>query len=53
MMAANITPVLLCGAELRRALKEFTSRTLPNLKVLAMTEVATNVKLKSFGVVTV
>jgi flagellar biosynthesis protein FlhA len=53
MMAANITPVLLCGAELRRALKEFTARTLPNLKVLAMTEVATNVKLKSFGVVTV
>jgi flagellar biosynthesis protein FlhA len=53
MLAANLTPVLLCGAELRRALREFTARTLPNLRVLAMTEVATNVKLKSFGVVTV
>lgn len=53
MMAANLTPVLLCGAEMRRALREFTARTLPQLRVLAMTEVATNVKLKSFGVVVV
>ncbi len=53
MLAANIAPVLLCGAELRAGLKEFTSRTLPHLKVLSMSEVTTTVKLKSFGVVTV
>lgn len=53
MMAANLTPVLLCGAELRRTVKEFTARTLPALRVISMTEVASNVKLKSFGVVVV
>jgi flagellar biosynthesis protein FlhA len=52
MIAANTTPVLLCAAEVRRALKDFTARSLPQLKVIAMTEVTTNVKLKSFGVVT-
>jgi flagellar biosynthesis protein FlhA len=53
MMSANVTPVLLCGAELRKGLKEFTMRTLPHLKILSMQEVGTNVRLKSFGVVTV
>lgn len=53
MMSANVAPVLLCGVELRRGLKDLTTRTLPHLKVLSMQEVATNVRLKSFGVVTV
>jgi flagellar biosynthesis protein FlhA len=53
MMASNLTPVLLCGAELRIFLKDFIQRSLPHLKVISMNEVATNVKLKSFGVVTV
>jgi flagellar biosynthesis protein FlhA len=53
MMSANVAPVLLCGAELRKGLKEFTMRTLPHLKILSMHEVGTNIRLKSFGVVTV
>jgi flagellar biosynthesis protein FlhA len=53
MMSANVAPVLLCGAELRKGLKEFTIRTLPHLKILSMQEVGTNIRLKSFGVVTV
>lgn len=53
MMASNHTPVLLCGAEVRAFLKDFIHRAVPHLKVLSMNEVATNVRLKSFGVVTV
>jgi len=53
MMAANLSPVLLCGSDLRRALRDFTHRALPHLRVLSMDEVSTHVKLKSFGVVTV
>jgi flagellar biosynthesis protein FlhA len=53
MMASNLTPVLLCGGELRVFLRDFIHRTVPHLKIISMNEVATNVKLKSFGVVTV
>lgn len=53
MMAANHTPVLLCGAEIRAFLKDFIHRAVPHLKVLSMSEVANNVKLKSFGMITV
>jgi flagellar biosynthesis protein FlhA len=53
MMASNMTPVLLCGAELRVFLRDFIHRSVPHLKIISMNEVATNVKLKSFGVVTV
>lgn len=53
MMASNMTPVLLCGAELRIFLKDFIGRAVPHLKVISMSEVSTNVKLKSFGVVTI
>lgn len=53
MMASNLTPVLLCGGELRIFLKDFIQRAIPHLKVISMSEVSTNVKLKSFGVVTV
>jgi flagellar biosynthesis protein FlhA len=53
MMAASHTPVLLCGADIRAFVQDFIRRAVPHLKVLSMNEVATNVKLKSFGVVTV
>jgi flagellar biosynthesis protein FlhA len=53
MLAANVSPVLLCGGELRRAMRDITLRTLPHLKVLSMDEISTHVRLKSFGVVTV
>ena len=53
MLAANLSPVLLCGGDLRRAMRDVTLRTLPHLKILSMDEVSTHVRLKSFGVVTV
>jgi flagellar biosynthesis protein FlhA len=53
MMAANHTPVLLCGAEIRAFLKDFIHRAVPHLRVLSMSEIANNVKLKSFGIVTI
>ena len=53
MLAANMSPVLLCGGDLRRSVREFTLRTLPHLRVLSMDEISTHVKLRSFGIVTV
>lgn len=53
MMAANLTPVLLCGGDMRTFLKDFVHRTVPHLRIISMNEVATNIKLKSFGVVTI
>jgi len=53
MLAANVSPVLLCGADLRRAMRDVTLRSLPHLKILSMDEISTHVRLKSFGVVTV
>jgi len=51
MMASNLTPVLLCGAEIRVFLQGFIRRSMPHLKVISMSEVSTHVRLKSFGVV--
>lgn len=53
MMSANMTPVLLCAGDLRTFLKDFMQRSLPHLRVISMNEIGTNVKLKSFGVVTI
>jgi len=52
MMASNLTPVLLCGAEVRVFLQDFIRRSVPHLKVISMNEISTHVRLKSFGVVT-
>ena len=51
MMQQNLTPILLCGPELRRYLKTFTRRSVPRLAVLSVNEIPTNMDLKSFGVV--
>lgn len=53
MAAQRLSPVLLCGAELRRHLKAFTRRSAPKLSVVAVSEVPQTVDLKSFGVVQV
>jgi flagellar biosynthesis protein FlhA len=50
MMRDGLTPVLLCGPEVRRHLKTFTRRTLPRLAVISVNEVPHNVELKSFAV---
>lgn len=50
-MASNrLSPVLLCGAELRRPLKAFTRRSAPRLAVVSVTEVPQTIDLRSFGV---
>jgi flagellar biosynthesis protein FlhA len=53
MMHQSLSPVLLCGPEIRRHLKTFTRRTIPRLAVLSVNEVPSTVDLRSFDVVTV
>lgn len=50
MMRAGLTPVLLCGPEIRRHLRTFTRRSLPRLAILSVNEVPPSVDLKSFAV---
>jgi flagellar biosynthesis protein FlhA len=51
MMRQSLSPVLLCGPEIRRHLKTFTRRTIPRLAVVSVNEVPANIDLKSFDVV--
>lgn len=51
MIGERLSPVLLCGAELRRHLKAFTRRSAPRLSVVAVSEVPQTIDLRSFGVV--
>jgi flagellar biosynthesis protein FlhA len=44
-------PVLLCGNELRRHLRNFTRRSLPKLSVLSVGEIPARINLTSFDVV--
>jgi flagellar biosynthesis protein FlhA len=53
MMRQSLTPVILCGPEVRRHLKTFTRRTIPRLAVLSVNEVPHTVDLKSFDIVTI
>jgi len=45
------SPVLLCGAEIRRHLKAFTKRSVPRLSVLSVNEIPMRINLRSFDVV--
>lgn len=46
-------PVLLCGDNLRRQMRALTSRSIPQLSVLAVSEVPMNINLISFDIVKV
>jgi flagellar biosynthesis protein FlhA len=50
MMREGLSPVLLCGPDVRRHLKTFTRRSLPRLAVVSVNEVPHSVDLKSFAV---
>jgi flagellar biosynthesis protein FlhA len=50
-MKSSVMPVLLCAPELRRHLRAITERVLPHLSVISMTEVPSNVALRSVGMV--
>ena len=45
------SPVLLCGAEIRRHLKAFTKRSVPRLSVLSVNEIPMRINLRSFDIV--
>jgi len=44
-------PVLLCGREIRLAFRRFTERALPNLAVLAFSEISPGTQVKGYGIV--
>jgi flagellar biosynthesis protein FlhA len=50
MMQQSLSPVLLCGPEVRRHLKTFTRRRIPRLAVVSVNEIPATIDLKSFGV---
>ena len=50
MMRQSLSPVLLCGPEIRRHLKTFTRRTIPRLAVVSVNEVPPTIDLKSFDI---
>jgi flagellar biosynthesis protein FlhA len=49
----NVRPVLLCAPALRRHVRRFTERLVPQLIVLSMNEISTHVSLRAAGVVKV
>jgi flagellar biosynthesis protein FlhA len=49
MMKSNLLPVLLCSPELRRHIRLLAERSVPHLRIVAMTEIPNAVSLKSFG----
>jgi len=51
LMKKNISPVLLCAGPLRRALKNFTRRAVPQLKVLSINEIDERVSIVSAAVI--
>lgn len=51
MFRQGRAPVLLCGGEIRRHLKNLTRRSIPKLSILSVSEIPTRVSLKSFDVV--
>ncbi len=51
MMRANLRPVLLCAPTLRRHVRRFTERLLPQLAVLSLNEVSSHISLRAYAVV--
>jgi flagellar biosynthesis protein FlhA len=53
MARTNVRPVLLCPPTLRRHVRRFTERLVPQLSVLSLNEIPGHVSLRGFGVVKV
>jgi flagellar biosynthesis protein FlhA len=53
MARTNVRPVLICPPSLRRHVRRFTERLVPQLSVLSLNEVPGHVSLRGFGVVKV
>lgn len=50
MLQQSLSPVLLCGPEIRRYLRAFTRRSVPRLAILSVNEVPPSIDLRSFSV---
>ncbi len=53
MNKSNMRPVLLCAPNLRRHVRRFTERLVPQLSVLSLNEISGHISLRAFGVVKV
>jgi flagellar biosynthesis protein FlhA len=53
MSRGNLRPVLLCAPNLRRHIRRFTERLVPQLSVLSLNEISQQISLRAFGVVKV
>jgi flagellar biosynthesis protein FlhA len=53
MAGGNLRPVLLCAPMLRRHVRRFTERVLPQLAVLSLNEISGHISLRAYGVVKV
>jgi flagellar biosynthesis protein FlhA len=53
MLSSELMPVILCAPNLRRHVRRFTERLMPQLSVLPLSEVPNNLNLKAFGMVSV
>jgi flagellar biosynthesis protein FlhA len=53
MSRGNVRPVLLCAPTLRRHVRRFTERLVPQLSVLSLNEISSHISLRAFGVVKV
>jgi flagellar biosynthesis protein FlhA len=51
MAKNNVRPVLLCAPNLRRHVRRFTERLVPQLSVLSMNEISGHISLRAYGVV--
>lgn len=51
MFRQGRAPVLLCGTDIRRIVKQLTRRAIPRLSVISVNEVPTRINLTSFGIV--
>jgi flagellar biosynthesis protein FlhA len=53
MARGNLRPVLLCAPNLRRHVRRFTERLVPQLSVLSLNEISSHISLRAYGVVKV
>jgi flagellar biosynthesis protein FlhA len=51
MAKNNMRPVLLCAPNLRRHVRRFTERLVPQLSVLSLNEISGHISLRAYGVV--
>lgn len=51
MAKGNVRPVLLCAPNIRRHVRRFTERLIPQLAILSLSEIPNEISLRAFGVI--